>query len=173
MDLAFFDTETTGLSPFTHEILEAWVLRVDRHTLDLIEEGGGKVAPTRFHTATPRALEINHFNRDVWDRLARPWSDVWDDIWPLLEGANIVGSNPRFDLGFLWCQNKRHGISHDLRHGPVIDTRDLAKKLKRSGAVDSCSLDTLCRHFEITGHLAHSASGDCRRALEVYRRLTR
>ena len=98
--LAFVDTETTGLDPFLHDVWEVAVI---------VREGGHdtehtfRLRPACFADADPKALEINRY----MERVTAPgWK--WDDRQPaarqlyrLLDGAVMVGSNPAFDAEFL------------------------------------------------------------------------
>lgn len=97
--LAFVDTETTGLDPFLHDVWEvAVIVREDgddtEHTFRL---------PPDLSLAEAKALEINRY----MERVTAPgWK--WDDrrtaarqLYRLLDGAVMVGSNPAFDAEFL------------------------------------------------------------------------
>ncbi|MFD5027051.1 exonuclease domain-containing protein [Streptomyces sp. NPDC058373] len=98
--LAFVDTETTGLDPFLHEVWEvAVILREDGHDT----EHTFRLLPACFADADPKALEINRY----MERVTAPgWK--WDDrqaaarqLYRLLDGAIVIGSNPAFDAEFL------------------------------------------------------------------------
>jgi DNA polymerase III epsilon subunit-like protein len=97
--LAFLDTETTGLDPFLHDAWEiAVVLRVDGQD----EEHTFRIQPD-LTNATAEALRINRYHERVSDPA---W--VWDDretaarqLYALLDGAVLVGSNVAFDAEML------------------------------------------------------------------------
>ena len=172
-DLVFIDTETTGLSPRRHEVIDIWARRVRADTLDLVAEAGGLVLPKRIDEADPEALAINGYDPDRWAAEARPWADVWAEVEPLIDGATIVAHNIAFDARMINAACIRDSCASIVNHDAGIDTVDLAQPLKASGLVGSVSLDTLVGHFgiEIDGALAHSARGDVLRTVEVYRRL--
>ena len=60
-DIIFLDTETTGLDPHRHTIIDIWAERRRTGSLELIAAGGGHVAVSaeELDAASPRALEVN------------------------------------------------------------------------------------------------------------------
>ncbi|RZE89148.1 3'-5' exonuclease [Streptomyces sp. SCA2-2] len=97
--LAFVDTETTGLDPFLHDVWEvAVIVREDGHDTEHTFR-----LPPDLSLAEAKALEINRY----MERVTAPgWK--WDDrrtaarqLYRLLDGAVMVGSNPAFDAEFL------------------------------------------------------------------------
>ena len=171
MNLAFLDTETTGFNRLVHEVIDIHVILCQEPGLEIIGDAGGLVSPARIDLADPKALEVNGFEADRWEREARPWPEVWAKVLPLLERGLIVGQNPNFDIGFVNTMGERYDT---IRLSPfrVIDTKTLALSLRQRGIVKKLSLDALCEHFGIDIEGAHSAKADCLRAREVYRRLT-
>ena len=171
-DLVFLDTETTGLDPRRHEIIDIWARRVRADTLELVAEAGGLVTPARIEDAEPRALEVNGFDPIRWHEESVRWQLAWGSIKHLLEGAQFVGSNPAFDLRFIEEMNRRHGIPSQTTTRFAVDTASMAQPLRASGAIRSCSLGALCDHFGVEVEApAHSARGDVLRTIEVYRKL--
>jgi len=171
-DLVFIDTETTGFSPGRHEIIDLWAVRTTPD-LELISEAGGYVRPERIYTAHKRALYVNGYNPQKWEKGGqRSFAEVWKEARPVILGAQIVGSNPAFDIGFLNAAISRHcpHLEKPLMTRYAIDIATLAQPLKRRGVVSSVSLDVLTGHFGIDGD-AHTARGDVYRTIEVYRRL--
>ena len=64
-DLVFIDTETTGLDPSIHELIEIGFVRVkqdwngEKPTFEIIEEWDQKIRPEHIKTADPTSLKIN------------------------------------------------------------------------------------------------------------------
>ena len=72
-NLAFIDTETTGLDPNKHEIIELAVViarQVPREgkgpSLEIIEECEWKIKPQRIELAEEAALRVNGYNEVDW-----------------------------------------------------------------------------------------------------------
>jgi DNA polymerase III epsilon subunit-like protein len=98
--VAFVDTETTGLDPFQHDAWEIAVIL--RKPGEADQEAVFYLEPDLTH-ADPKALEINRYHERV---KMEDWSwgkpqDVARDLYRLLDGAVLVGSNPAFDADMI------------------------------------------------------------------------
>jgi DNA polymerase-3 subunit epsilon len=171
-DLVFIDTETTGLDHERHEIIDLWARRVRFDDLSLVAEAGGLIQPLHIRTADRRALDVNRYSQERWDAEAGSFLTVWLEVEPVMAGATVVGSNPRFDLDFLDAELRRRGLRLPLFRHP-IDTCSLAHPLGRRGVVCSAALGVLVEALGVVVDAsAHSAKGDVLRSVEVYRCLT-
>lgn len=103
--LVFLDTETTGLDPTVHEVVElAYSFHDDPNVRTMV------VPHTLVH-ADPEALRINRYRergleyRSIW---ATP--DEFEQMRHDLSGATICSANVVFDLGFIdkWISLDRH-----------------------------------------------------------------
>ncbi|EFE65843.1 exonuclease RNase T and DNA polymerase III [Streptomyces viridosporus ATCC 14672] len=98
--LAFVDTETTGLDPFQHDAWEiAVILRKPGET---DQESVFYLEPDLIN-ADPKALEINRYHERV---KTEDWTwgkpqDVARDLYRLLDGTVLIGSNPPFDADMI------------------------------------------------------------------------
>lgn len=112
--LAFVDTETTGLDPFTHD---AWEIAVILRVNDLDTEHVFTVEPDLTH-ADPKGLEVNRYHErisaDGW-RWNNP-ADVAYRLHNLLDGVVMVGSNPDFDAAMIRNLICRH---YPYRTAPI------------------------------------------------------
>ncbi len=135
------DTETTGLDPATHRIIEIGCVELINHV------------PTgrTFHTylnperaSDIRAYEVHRLSDEFL--LSQPFfRDKADAFLEFIAGDQLVIHNAEFDIGFVNWELKR--ISREsLRMSRVIDTITIARQ-KYPGA--QASLDALCRRFEI------------------------
>ena len=168
--IAFIDTETTGLDPARHELIEVGVIRVAADTLEEIDSTCVRVRPERIEDADPRALAINGYSERDWkDAPTLVEALFW--IAPLLEGAILAGHNVGFDRAFLQAAWKRAGVVPPPMDHHILDTTSLAWPLFASGATKSLSLNTVCTHLGIERIEKHRALDDARASLNVARSL--
>jgi len=102
--LIVVDTETTGLDPDLHRVLE----------IGFCDEWGRplyhrKIKPSKetLKHASPSALAINGYTEESWTLGVDSFEQVADDVFGLLTAGIIVGQNPHFDLGFLKKELRR------------------------------------------------------------------
>jgi DNA polymerase-3 subunit epsilon len=135
------DTETTGLDPASHRIIEIGCVELVNHV------------PTgrNFHTylnperaSDTRAFEVHRLSDDFLK--SQPFfRDKADEFLDFLGDDQLVIHNAEFDIGFVNAELKR--LQREiLRMNRVIDTIAIARQ-KYPGA--QASLDALCRRFEI------------------------
>lgn len=100
MSFVYLDTETTGLTPYEHEVWEV-AYAVDNEPIV------SSPVPHTGRNADPAALEMNGYrDRAV---LIDHWTGetAWrvrsfeDTLRTELDGATLVGANPAFDAAFL------------------------------------------------------------------------
>jgi hypothetical protein len=117
--LVFIDTETTGLDPAVHEVVEvAWA----------VEDGPieSLALPHDFTRPDAKALALNgYLARKLFE--AETWATE-DDVLRLhgaLKGATLVGANPRFDAAFLEAFFHRQSFIHDAEpwHYRLLDVQ--------------------------------------------------
>jgi DNA polymerase-3 subunit epsilon len=135
------DTETTGLDPASHRIIEIGCVELVNHM------------PTgrNFHTylnpergSDARAFEVHKLS-DEFLRNQPFFRDKADEFLDFLGDDQLVIHNAEFDIGFVNSELKR--IQREtLRMSRVVDTIAIARQ-KYPGA--QASLDALCRRFEI------------------------
>jgi len=169
-DLAFLDLETTGLDPRRHEIIEAAVIRVDGRTLRELDAVSVRIAPLCPERAEPEALKLNGFDAATWGG-GQLWAALLR-IDPLLVDAHVAGcSVARFDIPFLMEAYDSERMQRPKLGKHQLHVESLCWPLLLRGQVESLSLAALCDHFGISNAGAHGALVDCRRALEVARRV--
>jgi DNA polymerase III epsilon subunit-like protein len=165
----FIDTETTGLNPLVHELLEVAVVTEE------VDEGNPfrpgplrvwvqKVKPNHLETATAKALEVNGYTPEDWSD-AVDFGTVAQELLSRLEGGVLVGHNIKFDLAFLESALLSVGVTPKFSHHS-IDTVTLAyEHWGLVGDVEKVSLDTLRTHLGIPvakNHTSLKDALDCR-----------
>lgn len=157
------DTETTGLDPATHRIIEIGCVELVNHM------------PTgrHFHTylnperaSDARAFEVHKLTDDFL-RGQPLFRDKAEEFLAFIAGDQLVIHNAEFDIGFVNWELRR--LSREaLLMARVIDTISIARQ-KYPGA--QASLDALCRRFEIDLSIRaerHGALIDARLLANVY-----
>ena len=187
--VAFIDTETTGLDPNRHEVIEVavvfdddvfrrvgapWAMQLRREEPD-VAVWHTRIRPERIEDAEPKALEVNGYRADLWAD-APTLDEVVTTLVALLtrEGADpvIVGHNVSFDRDFLNSALRRAGSKSKVSHH-AVDTVALCYEHLVPCGLESLSLDNVRRFMGIPTASAHAALKDALDAREVYRKLTR
>ncbi|MEN9852349.1 MAG: hypothetical protein RI996_292 [Candidatus Parcubacteria bacterium] len=176
-NLAFIDTETTGLNPDQHEVIEfACIIarQVERPgrgpQLEIIEEFEMKIKPAAIERAEEQALRINGYNEDDWIFAIDP-KNAWEHIAKKVAGCNMVSHNITFDHAFVAKSFERYGIENTF-HFHKIDTISMAfARLYDVPQAQKFSLRALCELFKIENTKAHTALADTRALYEVYKKM--
>jgi DNA polymerase III epsilon subunit-like protein len=100
VNLVFLDTETTGLDPFKHELLEVGMIVREPGAPDREVNFSLKIDIAR---AEGRALEVNgYFKRHIALKEVEVTPAKATALFTVhLDGALVVGNNPQFDLRFI------------------------------------------------------------------------
>ena len=118
--LAFVDTETTGLNPDIHEMIE---FGVEMSNGDFYQF---KIKPQHIETASEIALKVNGYTPERWKNALEP-KQAAAIIHEWLKDAIVIGQNVKFDVGFIKALLERESVIYDkgfLRH--TGDTMTLA-----------------------------------------------
>lgn len=164
--LVFLDTETTGLDPRIHEILEICLMGIDGEVLFY-----SKIKPQRIETAHPKALEINGYSEEDWAG-APTFDQVAEEIAKHLKWAVMAGHNISFDLGFIKAEIER--ANPELLKGlgyHLVDTVTLAYEQLCSCGLESLSLKNVCEFLGVGLSNAHTATADTEACRRVYLKL--
>jgi len=136
--LCFFDTETTGLYPGRHEVIEACFL-VTSSVYEVVRNGWSYDLKRELHTLIRPTWKLeplehctdalSHRVNGFCDRLdeleqAPTIADVADDIRSILRMGVPVGQNPRFDIHMLDGTMRMNGLKG--LHARCVDTASLA-----------------------------------------------
>jgi len=164
--LAFLDSETTGLTPGKHEVIEVAVLVGDtlHHWM---------VRPERLEDAEPKALEVNGYaaRPERWDG-AKTMREVGPEIMRVLKGTVVVGHNVGFDLDMLNGHMRKVGLNPHLPYHKV-DTVTLAYTRLVPLGLGKLSLDAIREFLGWSKEGAHTAAKDVTDTARLYELLTR
>jgi len=168
--LVFIDIETTGLDPLQHEIIEIACLVVNPQTLEIRKEYHRKVWPEHLETADPASLGVNKYSPKTWHE-AKSLKEVLKELNSLTPGGQFIGYNISFDRSFIENAAREYGMMLNFDYH-WIDVMSLVyfkslsdKKLER------LKLTHVCEIWGIPLKEAHTAMGDVKATLAVYRYL--
>ena len=160
MKFVIIDTETTGLDPDKHEVIEfGAVVLIDHKVVEKLEI---KIQPRAIYTADPEAMRVNGYNEYKW-RFALSQQDAARMIWTFIERHRdgvTVGHNLNFDRKFLEAFGRSNGIDIRLT-SPYLDTRDLCRAVLAQYGLSSMRLDAVCEFLGWRRRDAHTALSDC------------
>lgn len=194
--IAVIDTETTGLCPIEHRIWEAALVLYDCGDREIIAEHAWQLelSPDELAAADPEAMRIGRFEerRLPPDQLVPRWLFA-EQIVALTTGIPLVGANPSFDeervrrlawscgLEPSWhyrpicVEALAVGYLHGLAAGsapwlasPADHVAPEAARRVPWGSTKVCEALGVARPQSE----AHTALGDARWALAVWRKVT-
>ena len=159
--IAIVDVETTGFRD-SDRIVEIAIIRIDRQFRRVREyqtliNPRRDVGPTHIHRISASMVH----DAPVFDEIAG------DVLTIIPENTLIVGHNVSFDLKFIERELSL-ALGRTISY-PRFCTLKEGRKLIQSS---SYSLGNLCRLLNISNELEHSAMGDARATLLLFRHLT-
>lgn len=179
----WIDTETTGIDPIRHGIIQIAALMeiagevVDEFELKFRPHDGAEINPDALAvTGTlPEELETRGESVDACHTFAR-WLNKHINQYDRTDKAYPAGYNARFDLDFVerWFRlsGSKYGTG-SYQNWRYLDPLPLLYQLDYAGliALPDYKLGTACAHFGIELQ-AHDALSDVRAARALYRILT-
>lgn len=167
MKIVCLDTETGGLDPRQHQVIEvAWQ----------VFDGDDMVSQLRLphypHLVSPEAAAINnYYGRNLQD--PSTWAGEADLAYleDVLDGATLLGANPAFDAEFM-----AQVFPNRPWHYRLLDIESMAHAtllLKESWGLAKIAeyLRTESKGFYEIPEPDHTAAGDVRTTVAVYRAL--
>jgi DNA polymerase-3 subunit epsilon len=174
--LIFMDTETTGLNPEEHELIEIALKRLDPKTLEVMGSYHVLVLPSV--PPTPEVAAINGYDETKWKAQgAKPnlETEDFEKMEALLQGATPAGQNPSFDMSFLraaWAAVFEHGslqVPFPKMDYHQLDLAALAWPLYVAGVLPGLSLRHTRKLFGLPGEQEHRAMADVDDSIAVYK----
>lgn len=172
LNIAFVDTETTGLDSVKNEIIEIAAIIYNPNTDTIIKEWSKKAKPRRIETADEIALNMNGYNDDP-ESYQGDISEIMNEYAKVVDGCIIAGQNIQFDIDFIEEAYKECGIKKSIRRHRKLEISSVAFPIIRNTELNSMGLADICNHFNISNDNSHRALIDCRRTLEVYKCVTK
>ena len=162
------DTETTGLDPETHRIVE----------IGCVELEGGQPSGRVFQRylnperdVPPESFRV-HGLSEAFLADKPVFGDIVEELLAFLGDARLVIHNAEFDIGFLNAELRRLGraaVASECEDTVALARREMPKR----GYHGPFGLDALCRRLGIaeSDRGRHSAMEDARLLAQVYARL--
>lgn len=180
----WFDTETTGIDPFKHDIVQiAGLIEIDGV---ICEEFNIKCAPTNLETVSQEALDVTGLTLDEIKSWQAPGFalnqllkifDKYIDKFNKADRFTPCGHNSQFDLNMLQSFFRKNGNKFgtgSYQNWKAIDTLMFVRIIDDAYplGVENHKLGTLCEHFGISID-AHDALSDIKATRELYSKLLR
>ncbi|MGV7864057.1 3'-5' exonuclease [Mycobacterium kansasii] len=170
------DVETTGLDPARHHVLEVAAINVETGAEYYFAP---RLPAGALAQAEPEALAINrYFERRIYKRIrsSKDHQSEWWNLWELLSGNTLGGSNPAFDAAMLNKGVADAGLDglSDLSpwHHRLADLAAYAAPALGLAPNELVGLGDICSALGVENTAPHSALGDARATAECFRRLT-
>jgi len=170
--LAFLDTETGGLMPGRHPVLEIATILTD-FKLKEIARMEMKITPRPGDEIDPAAARVNGYRPELWlDAVSfSVWQDWLSRHFPYGTVAIPVGHNVKFDrdmidLGYYKNHKRFCPLSYHM-----IDTVSIACALKVSGRINppNLKLKSVAEALGIKNPAEHRAMGDCETSMKIFK----
>ena len=163
--LVVVDVETTGLTPWVHEVIELGAVKVvDGEIQEVFHH---LVKPRRpISSATTRITGIRQ--EDLKDGIEA--ETLWREFFDFSKGAVLAAHNARFDMGFISTGYQMIGGNSDDDFS-VLDTLSLARALLPG--LKSYGLGPLSDYYKIPLSQHHRALADAEATAHLAMRLLR
>ena len=174
--LAWVDTETSGLEPDKDRIIEIAIVVTDGD-LNEIETFEQKIrlSPTDRLAASPKALEVNGYNDADWAEAPLPSKEIWERVYQLTNRRLLAGQNvTQFDAKFIAAEMMRFGIrpGWDRRMADTMEDSIrimYALGVRHPKGYPTAGLEFVYDALGGPSMPAHRAMADVRRAMFVYK----
>ncbi len=153
-----FDIETTGLNPQRDRVIEIGAVKVkDKKIVEYFSElidPGMKLSPLITNLTGISDDMLRDADRE--EQVVKRFIDFTEDY-------AVIGHNIMFDYSFIKTAAERIHAGFEKKG---IDTLELCKKLH--GDLESRSLESMCRYYNINNERAHRAYEDAKATVMLY-----
>ncbi len=172
MTITLLDCETTGLDPFTREIIEIAAIKFNSDTHQEIDRFESKIKPTRPQDIDEKAQAVNGYNDEEWED-APDLLTVMEDFATFSRDTTLMAYNYHFDLSFLEVACKQTGTTLQIsRH--KIDLLSMAFAMIPHRKVTSWSMKTICTVLRLPPEpKMHRAMNGVEAEFRIYKEIMR
>jgi DNA polymerase III alpha subunit (gram-positive type) len=168
------DTETTGLNPEVHEIIELAAI-ITNSSLKPLDTLSFRIQPKYLERAEKKALEINGYNPDTWNPQFFAYSAALRQLNKMIykfgkDGPVVLtGQNIKFDIGFLVETYKRERVEFPFASNAYVDLMDVSKLWSKCYGIklERHNLNYLSTVAGVSNERPHSALYDAEATLKV------
>src|SRR5581483_2145288 len=161
IEFVVLDTETTGLRPGSHRVIEIAGVRIRGS-----EVLGSFQTLLNPGTRLPSFIvQFTGINQEMVNKAPKA-AEIFPDFLNFIDGAILVGHNVGFDLGFLSYEARLLGLDFPI---DGLDTIPLARRFLP--ALRRFKLDNVADHLKIATANRHRALGDARVTAAVFIKL--
>ena len=168
----FLDTETTGLMPDLHEIIEIALITTDSQ-FNITGTHVYKIKPQNLKGADPDALAINGYTDAGWADAMDPFeaAHAVREVLDIHKRSILVAHNHIFDLNFLQQLFRRNMIDEQICN-PIIDTRGVVLETFKPFGLGGTSMNKVCffLQWEKPQHRAYDDAKLCLRIMKASKR---
>jgi DNA polymerase III alpha subunit (gram-positive type) len=169
-NIAIVDLETTGLDEERHEIIEVGMVVVDQGTLEIIDTLDMKVKPTHPETASPRAIEVNGYNKTEWVD-AESLKTAMIALTTKAKGAIFCSQNVTFDWKFVNAGFNKTGVV-DLMDYHRIDLFTMSWMKLRNTTLGYFNLEAVTKFLGLDPEpIPHCGINGAMNGYEVFKQL--
>ena len=161
IEFVVLDTETTGLRPGHHRVIELAGIRI--RAGEVIDSFQSLLNPGV--RLPPFIVQFTGITQEMIATAPKA-HEVFPDFLNFIEGAILVGHNIGFDIGFLSYEARLLGYDFPL---DGLDTIPLARRFLPT--LRRFKLDSVASHLKITTANRHRAMGDARVTAAVFVKL--
>jgi len=170
--LIFVDTETGGLDPNVHAIVEIAFAVTDLDGNNISKKMDFKVLSQGI--ITPEAAKINKYDEEVWGKEAINFKDfmnIFNYCFTNDKRFQWAGSNPKFDYDFIAASCIRDNIKFEpsLFSHHFLDVGSMCWPLFYSSKTLGIRQSDLSTYFNL-GEQKHGAAADVDQCIKIYQR---
>ena len=162
--IIILDIETTGLSPKTCEITEIGAIKVDAHTLEVVEEFESLV---KINGEVPYFItNLTGITNQLLKQKGNPLREVLENLSSFCSGHNVYAHNASFDKSFI-----RHYLAMkdiDYIESEWIDTISIFRKAFPGRK--TYKLESLIQDFNLADKEDHRAISDAKYTLKLLKK---